>query len=311
MKTILVPTDFSECASAAFGYAALIAKKTGAQIYLMHVLDVPFAKTTSTGGINIENHSDVPYMMGAMKMTKIKMKKIKSSPVFKNCDVKDVIEIGFISQKINEAAKKYKADMIVMGTHGSRGIDEILIGSNAEHVVRNARVPVLSVKEKITNPKLETIVFASDFSEEGFTVFPILKKFAEPLGAKLNLMKVVTRYDFETTRETQRQIHRFKRRADAFDYPVFIYYDDYKQEGIRRYADSIHADMIALGTHGRHGLSHFFKGSIAEDMVNHSSLPVLTINFQKKINDKKKVVDKNGRQTMQKENSLAYQIPSV
>ena len=96
-------------------------------------------------------------------------------------------------------------------------------------------------------------------------------------------MKVVTRIDFETTRETQKSINRFKKIADAQEYPAFIYYDDVKQEGIRRYANIVQADMIALGTHGRHGLTLFFNGSIAEDLVNHSLLPVLTINIHKKL----------------------------
>ncbi|MBI3501406.1 MAG: universal stress protein [Bacteroidetes bacterium] len=311
MKTILVPTDFSECSEAAFSYAALIAKKTGAQILLLHVLDVPHVRPSVAGAIDAATTADVPYMMGMMKVTKAKMKKIMSDPVFKNCNVKDNIEIGFIAQKVNEAVKKHKADMIVMGTHGTQGLDEFFLGSNAERVVRNAEVPVLSVKEKIKNLKLETIMYASDFSEEALAVFPIVKQLAETLKTKINLMKVITRTDFETTRETKKHIHRFQRLANAFDYPVFIYYDDVKQEGIRRYANVIGADIIAIGTHGRHGLSHFFKGSIAEDTVNHSSLPVLTINFRKKINGAKKAVEKNGRQNREKENSLSYQIPSI
>ncbi|MBI4930389.1 MAG: universal stress protein [Bacteroidetes bacterium] len=271
MKTILVPTDFSECSTATFPYAVLIAKKTGAKILLLHVLDVQ------------GNTSDAPYMIAAMNTTKVRMQKLMREPILKGVEVTDAIEVGSISRKVNEAAKKHKADMIVMGTHGASGWHEAFIGSNAERIVRDADVPVLSIKNKIKNLKLENIIYATDFSEETFIVFPIIKKIAQTIGAKLDLMKVVTRIDFETTRETQKSINRFKKKAGAQEHSVFIYYDDVKQEGIRGYANTMKADMIALGTHGRHGLSHFFNGSIAEDLVNHSPLPVLTINIHKKL----------------------------
>ncbi len=308
MKTILVPTDFSECSASAFEYAALVAKKSGAQIYLIHVVDVPFAKATSRGDIDTDN-SAVPYMMSLMKTTKMKMKKIKSSAIFKNLEVKDVVEIGSIPEKIFDAEKKYKAEMIIMGTHGMNGIQEKFIGTNAEKIVRGARIPVLTIKDNVKNPKIDTIVFATDFSKEAEYVLAAISKIAGLFKARLVLTKVITAGNFETTFETDRQIEQFRAKSKVYSYSAGVYYADSKEEGIRLAAEKSSADIIALGTHGRHGLAHFFRGSIAEDVVSHASLPVLTLNFHKK--GMNGTVSIQREKTHQYDSDFLYQIPSV
>jgi nucleotide-binding universal stress UspA family protein len=218
-----------------------------------------------------------------MKFTKLRISKLKNSKVFKNVKVIDAIEIGNVPSKIYESAKKYKADMIVMGTHGVSGFQESLLGSNAERVIRNAEIPVLSVRDKIKSSKISIIVFATDFSKETELVLPAVSKISAMFNAKLMLMKIVTMVDFESTHETEKQIEKFWKHNKIYKCPTQIYYAYSKDEGIRDFAANAKADMIALGTHGRHGLSHLFKGSIAEEVVNHASLPVLTFNFHKKL----------------------------
>lgn len=281
MKTILVPTDFSEHAAVAYDYAVLLAGKTNATIYLLHILDVPYAAPLPAG--DNKATADVHYMMEIMKFTKLRISKLKNNKVFKNISVIDVIEVGNVSSKIYQAAKKYKADIIVMGTHGVSGFQESFMGSNAERVIRNAEIPVLSVKNKLKSSKISTIVFATDFSREAELVFAAISKIAEIFKARLILMKIVTMVDFQSTRETEQQIEAFRKKNKAYNYSTQIYYAYSREEGIRDFSENAGADMIALGTHGRHGLAHFFKGSIAEEVVNHASLPVLTLNFHKKL----------------------------
>ena len=120
---------------------------------------------------------------------------------------------------------------------------------------------------------------------------------------------MVTPNKFETTSETEKQIEKFRSKSALYDYSVSIYYADSKEDGIRYAAESSGADIIALGTHGRHGLAHLFKGSIAEDVVSHASLPVLTLNFHKKLMESKATVQK--KKIHRYDSDLLYQIPSV
>ncbi len=249
-------------------------------------------------------------MMEMMKMTKAKMKKLKNDVVFKGAVVTEVIEFGSISEKTFGAAKKYNADLIVMGTHGRNGLQETFLGSNAEKIVRDAEIPVLTVKDKVTNPKIENILLATDFSNEVDFVLPAVSRIADLLGSRLVLTKIVTPAGFESTHETEEQIEAFREKSELYNYSSQVYYAYNKEEGIRRMADTFGANMIALGTHGRHGLAHLFNGSIAEDLVNHSSVPVLTINFHKKLM-KKKPISRPEKTPILRASEWAYQIPSV
>ena len=290
MKTILVPTDFSECAEHALNYACYIAEKTNSKIILLHVLPAEEIESNLAsesewmGGAWAGEHSDIsaPAMMRLLKATKRKMSTLMSLSSCKKISIMDVIEIGRVNRMINVSVKKHNADMIVMGTHGTSGLNEIFIGSNTEHVVRDAEVPVLAVKEGHELPEIKNIVFATDFSTETDLIFPSVKNFADIFNANLHLVKIINTPVARKQKEMQFMIEEFMKGMNENKVSTHIYYHDVKDAGIRNFAETVHADLIALGTHGRHGLARFFKGSIAENLVNHAAVPVLTINFHKK-----------------------------
>lgn len=306
MKSILVPTDFSECSAAAYSYASLLAEKTNATIYLLHILDISIP-SISLGGEE-ETTQDTPFMIELMKATRARMQKTRARGEFSNVNVQEIIEVGSISTGVLKAADKYKIDMIIMGTHGANGLQEKFIGANAERIVRNAEIPVLSVKHAVKVPKIEAIIFATDFSAETTEVLPVISDIAWLFQAKLNLVKVITPADFQSSVETDKQIAAFRAQHQAHDYSTCVYYAATKEEGILYGAKATAADIIALGTHGRHGLAHFFRGSVAEDVVSHASLPVLTLNFHRKQINSQAVQEKANRQY---ESDFLYQIPSV
>jgi len=308
MKTILIPTDFSECSATAYNYAVMMAEKSNSEILLLHILDIPQPSQSTANGR--ETTLDTHYMMEMMKLTKFRMKKIRNGKTFKNVNVKEIIEVGSIPERILNAVKKYKADMIIMGSHGVNGIQEKFIGTNAERIVRDVEIPVLTVKHPVKNPKIGTIVFATDFSKETELVLPAISNIADMLHSRLILTKIVTPNKFETSYATERQIEVFRKKSELYTYSTNVYYANSKEEGIRQAAEISGADVIALGTHGRHGLAHFFRGSIAEDVVSHASLPVLTVNFHKKFMKSPAKIRSNNK-IPKYETDLLYQIPSV
>ena len=278
MKKILVPTDFSDCADRALEFAATLAKKVSGEIYLIHVhSDEGEYSGLRTSGEwqSVIATPEIPPMIGLLKETKIMMEEIKKKPFMEGIPVHDNIEVGHPGIMINEAAEKYNADFIVMGTQGAKGLAGFFVGSTAEKVVQNAVLPVLSIKERFTTQP-EQIVFASDFSEESGRVFGFIKEFAAIYNAKLNLLEVDTPGRDKRTGD----LKNFHATYDGVDYPVDSFKDVSKEAGILHYAKKINADLIAIGTHGRHGLSRFFNPSVSEDLVNHAFCPVLTVNFK-------------------------------
>ena len=196
----------------------------------------------------------------------------------------DFISMGSVSEMINTSAKKYKADIIVMGTHGSKGMNGVFVGSNAEHVVRDAEIPVLSIQNGKGRVQIKNIVFAADFSEETKLVFPYVKSFAEIFDSKIHIVKILSGSNFKVNNLAKKEGEKFLKENNFGNYPISLLHDfKSKAEGINWFAEHNNADLIALGTHGRHGLAHFFSGSIAEDIVNYAFRPVLTVNFHKKL----------------------------
>lgn len=143
IKKILFPTDFSEGAKNAMPYAADMAKTYGAQLCLLHVIyDIATAS-----GLHIP-HSSVDQMYSELQAAA--KKELERFGLRETEGLKDVeysIKRGVPYEEILNFAKDNNIDLIVIGTHGRKGIDRVLFGSTAERVVRNSLCPVLTVRE--------------------------------------------------------------------------------------------------------------------------------------------------------------------
>jgi nucleotide-binding universal stress UspA family protein len=271
MKTILVPTDFSTQATHALKVAASIAKKNNSHIVLMHTLEIPSQMKDA-----IVNTAEIPQIMLYINKTKEKLTEIAKESFLKDIQVTTHVHFEPATNGIVHYTQNHLVDLIVMGSKGTSGMNEILVGSNTEKVVRQVDLPVLVIKNKIDNFEVNDMVFASDFSEETKKTFQKVINMADFFNAKLHLVMISTSNNFTTTTQykklTEEYIHIYK----LNNYTVQQYNDTHIENGILNFANSIDADLIAIGTHGRTGLAHFFNGSITEDLVNHTVKPVIT-----------------------------------
>ncbi|TBN01800.1 universal stress protein [Hyunsoonleella flava] len=271
MKKILVPTDFSEQAEKALEVAAQLAKQHESEIYLLNVLDLPLHEIDPLKGYN-----DLPEAVFFMKLAHKKFEELVKKDYLDGITVHETVEFHDIYKAINSVCEKHKIDLVVMGSYGASGFKELLIGSNTEKVVRTCETPVLVVKKRHQEFKVEHFVFASDFKEEAKVPFLKALKFAEFFNAEMHLLMVVTANKFVTTAEAKYRIQGFLDTVTHSFCSIHIYNDETIEKGIMNFSQSIDADLIGMSTHGRQGLSHFFNGSISEDLVNHARRPVMT-----------------------------------
>lgn len=96
------------------------------------------------------------------------------------------------------------------------------------------------------------------------------------MGAKMHLLMVNTPANFKTSVEGHAVMEKFVKGMGAENYTLNIYNDNSVEKGIMNFATQIGAQLIGMGTHGRKGISHFFNGSISEDLVNHVNMPMIT-----------------------------------
>ncbi|EDO26032.1 predicted protein, partial [Nematostella vectensis] len=140
MKKILVPTDFSKHAEYALKVAAQIAKKDGSEIILIHMLELP-----TTGSDAITTSHEIPELMLFKNAAIAKLDNMMSAPYLDGIKTSKIIQFELAFDGIMSSGKSQNADLIVMGSHGAKGFQEMFIGSNTEKVVRNSEVPVLVI----------------------------------------------------------------------------------------------------------------------------------------------------------------------
>lgn len=270
MKSIIVPIDFSEQSEVALKVAATLAKKNNSELVVMHMLEL------ATGIMSNTEYIPQVHIVHLMKVTEQRFEKFLDKPYLKDVNITPVIKHYKVFSEIDDVAKEHGAELIVMGSHGTDGLQELFIGSNTERVVRDSEIPVLVVKGDVEKFKAENFVFACDFKEESIPAVKKAVDFAKLLGTKLQLVYINTPADaFLSTEDANKRISKFLNIA-KLGMEVDIYNDYSVEKGVLNYAESQAADLIGIPTHGRKGLSHFFMGSIGEDIANHSKIPVVT-----------------------------------
>jgi nucleotide-binding universal stress UspA family protein len=143
-KRIMVPVDGSATSTAGLNEALRLAKSQKAKLKLVHIVDELMIFSSSEAGLNIE--PVIESMKRAGKRVLERAAKLAAAR-----GVRPETELwenatGRVAEALVARAKRWRADLIVMGTHGRRGVNRMLLGSDAELVVRNSPVPVLLVR---------------------------------------------------------------------------------------------------------------------------------------------------------------------
>jgi nucleotide-binding universal stress UspA family protein len=278
MKKILVPTDFSKAAQIAVDTASDIAKKAGAELILLHVIE-----DVSDASINIEGEvsfggdmEDKLFTMKLIEKSKKQLAKVVADLKENGNKVRPELRIGTPFHGMHKIITEHKVDLVVMGTAGHSKLEEMIIGSNTEKVVRQSRCPVLTVHKKPGKSDYKNIVYATSMSKDEEVFSRIVKRAQQMYDATIHLVRINTPGNFQRDAVVKRYMQDFAKKLQLKNYTINIFNDITEEEGIIYFADSINADMIAMATHGRTGFAHVLAGSIAEDVVSHSKRPVLT-----------------------------------
>ncbi len=259
MNKILIPTDFSEHSNYALEYGSFIAKEKGGKLIVLHV---------------VRNENELNG----------ELEEIKNYSYLKGLDVEVVVEEGnSVSKSINKVGVDFDIDLIIMGSNGISNVGEMLLGSNTENVIRNSQFDVLTIKHKMTDLSINSILFPSDFSPETYSVFETVKIFAELFGATIHLLRVNTPNHFEGTADVTEKmdmlIEHFNLNGNPEKYKKIIYDDKNEELGVINYAIDNNLDLIAIGSHGKSVLHKLIHESTSQNLVRDTFRPILTMRF--------------------------------
>lgn len=272
MRTILVPTDLSSLTDAALSVAVSLARLYRAEVILLHSAIYPLPEPVYAETMTMAaGRSTVATYEGLEQDARTALQDFVDNPAYAGVTIVPMLIKN--GQGLIQAITDRPADLIVVASKGASGLEEWLMGSNAEEIVRYAHCPVLVVKKPVAHFQPENIVCAVDVDDRLKTI----QHYPFQMGEQ-----GLHQFLYVTTPTDNRDPEGVREWVNGFTYAKGITEFDFVMrsaktvpEGIIHYADEVKADMIVLFTHGHKGLRHILSGSVAEDVLNHADMPVL------------------------------------
>ncbi len=277
MKKILVPTDFSKPAQWAMDTALGVAKTADAELILLHVIEQPYRSFNVQGQVaQSEPEEEKLFITQMISKTRQRLKEAAIEVELAGVQVRQKLRMGSPFHGMRELILDEQVDLVVMGTSGKTKLEEMLIGSNTEKVVRYAKCPVLTVHEKPKTSTFRNIVYASSLSDDESAFSTVVKNCQRMYGSQVHLVRINTPANFRSDVTVLPVMEQFAAKNGLVNYTLNVFNDFSEEEGILHFAKKINADLIAMATHGRKGFAHVLVGSLAEGVANHATKPVLT-----------------------------------
>ncbi|GAB4327030.1 MAG: hypothetical protein Kow00127_19840 [Bacteroidales bacterium] len=277
MKQIVVAIDFSRCSIHALEYAVFLANRLHAGITMVWVdntqLDESvYLKSFETGRKEIAKNFD----------SLIKTYK----PQLKTGELSFKIRTGKVHVEVANQAKYSDAMMVVAGTHGVTGFEEFWIGSNAYRIVTWSPCPVITVRQGFEiGESLSKIVLPIDSTLETRQKVPFTAKLAAWFDAEIHILSLYS----TTIKAVRYKVDNYSKQVKKYleEENVRCRLTQIEAENITNstidYAMKEEADLISIMTEQETTTANLFLGAYAQQMVNHSPIPVLSIHSKELI----------------------------
>jgi nucleotide-binding universal stress UspA family protein len=290
IENILVAVDFSESSDFAFTAAVSLAKLFSAELHVVHAFEAP-APFLNFYALSVPT----AFVSEARDAVARKLEKSCQTAAVAEVSVKSHLRSVPAAGSIADLARQLGTDLIVMGTRGHTGLKHLLLGSVAEHTVRDAPCSVLTVKrgDIAAMKTIGRMVVAVDFSEYADRALDAAVAFAKQFGAELHLVHAFdVRIPLVTPYEVAIPTAFMEEARDAAASKLDSLIQDVAVEGVTAIphlsevpaasaiadlAEELGADLIIMGTRGHTGLKHVLLGSVAERTLRHAPCSVLTV----------------------------------
>jgi nucleotide-binding universal stress UspA family protein len=269
MKQIIVAIDFSKTSINALAFGIHLANKAKADVQMVWV-----DNTTSEEAVFEGAHED-----RNEKVAMLKELQDKYSKSLKNGKLDYKTRKGKVYIEVAQQAKSVNADLIIAGTHGISGFEEFWIGSNAYRIVTNAPCPVITLRHDFKGGDIHKIVIPIDSSQETRQKIPVASQVATLFNSEIHVLSLYS----TSLKSVQKRVDNYAKHVTDYFAERKIKYVAVKRESdnITRttidYAEEVGADLIAIMTEQETTTANLFLGPYAQQMVNHSPVPVLSM----------------------------------
>jgi len=275
IQNVLMPTDFSELSSSAFKTAVAICKRQNAQLTLLHVVEeipnIPIDDLVSSPNNLIEELIET-YSTRIVDMA-------KELTLQTGIVITGKVERGNIADTICSIAFEESYNLIVMGTHGTSGMREFFIGSNAFSVVKKATCPVLTIPSNWGRIEFKKVIFPVRETIDVIAKYNLAKPIINKNNSSIKVLSLYNADNDNVNKELTKLVDLLKEKLneDKVSFSSVSLPPSKFPEQVLEHATDFDADLIIITANLDYGFKAYFLGPYSQQLVNHSKIPVLSV----------------------------------
>lgn len=266
MKKIIFPTDYSKASESARKVAINFALKNDTELYIVNIYQMPYVRSGSFSSslldvIKKDSHNKMDALATSLR---------ELYPALK---LKDQCILGDPVQTICDLSEEVDASLIVMGTHGASGIEEIFLGSNTQAVIKNAKVPVLAIPSGFNFKEVNKLAFASDLNFKDSTkAIHTIKVLTKQFDTELNIIHFA-----DLLEDSEISEEKVKTTFSDIKYNYLEQLATNLEKGIADYIKYEEVNLLMM-IHRKHNFwERLFTSSNSEKRAMHTKIPLLVL----------------------------------
>lgn len=272
MKTIIAAVDFSDCSINALEHAVSIAKHSNSNLLMIWVNNPYTTKTILSSDMSDDLVEEVEH-----QFTKLINKYGSELP---DAKIDYIIREGKVYREVVNQARESEAWLLLAGTHGSSGFEELWMGSNANRIVTAAPCPIITIRSGVEiSRSMETIVMPMDSTMETRQKVPFTCELAQAFNAEVHVLAIYT----TSIDEVRSRVLTYAKQAGKYlkengvKYQIVELDAENLSSTTMEYGKKVNANLISIMTEQEKTAINLWLGPYAQQLVHHSPIPVLSI----------------------------------
>ena len=277
MKTLLYATDYSKNSVTALQLAYNLSQTLGTRLVITHTFNFPTV-------LGVEGQDDRPILEGnPFKIHRAQLEKFCTEHLGNKWDDPKIqlepVQNSSVIKGILSKAEDYHAQLIVVGTKGASGLEEMILGSTTKKLIEKAPCPVIAIPHDVLRRNLDTMVYATDFEEEDIHAIQKLSEIARPLKAKIKVVHISTQEEYAGDLLMEWFKDMLKSKVNYPDIEFELLFSEDVFDTLRIYLGVVNADMVVMLEREKKGfLKKWFHRDLVKKMEDYGEVILMSFN---------------------------------
>ncbi|MBU2906251.1 universal stress protein [Arenibacter algicola] len=277
MKTLLYATDYSKNSVSALQLAYNLSQDLGTRLVVTHTFNLPTV-------LGVEGQDDRPVLEGnPFKIHRAQLEKFCTEHLGSKWDNPKIqlepVQNSSVIKGIISKAEEYHAQLIVVGTKGASGLEEMIMGSTTKKLIEKAPCPVIAIPNDILPRNMDTMVYATDFEEEDIHAIQKLSEIAKPLKAKIKVVHISTNEEYAGDLLMEWFKEMLKSKVDYPEIEFELLFSEDVFDTLRIYLGVVNADMVVMLEREKKGfLKKWFHRDLVKKMEDKGEIILMSFN---------------------------------